>query len=183
MSQIFVPAASQPPPPLPPEVPTSFVGDIGSATPAANTLTVPGGTTTTNNTNGIQTSGAGATFTIQLTNRVPGSATTSDAVTPQNLYTFPLGATPGTYTFFARISAFNPTSALGAGYTSFAIVRTTGAAGTVLGSTVAIADEEGAMSGVLVENVVSGNDYILRATGYNGDTIRYVALTEFTFAS
>lgn len=169
--------------PVPPDVPTTFVADTGSATPAANTLTVPGGTTTANNTNGIQTSGAGATLTIQLTNRIPGSATTTDGVTPQNLYTFPLGATPGTYTFMARIAAFNDTSDLGAGYTSFAIVRTTGAAGTVLGSTVAIADEEGAMTGVLVENVVSGNDYILRATGYNADTIRYVALTEYVFAS
>jgi hypothetical protein len=169
--------------PVPPQVPTTFVGDTGSATPAANTLTVPGGTSTDNNTNGIQTSGSGATLTIELTNRVPGSATTNDDSTPQTLYTFPLGATPGTYTFFARVAAYNSTDTLGAGYTSFAIVRTTGAAGTVLGSTVAIADEEGAMSGVLVENNVSGNNYVLTATGLAGKTIAFVALTEYVFAS
>lgn len=170
--------------PVPPAVPTSFVADVGgSAVPAANVLTVPGGTTTANNTNGIRTSASGSTLTMQLTNRIPGSATTTDAVTPQTLYTFDMGATPGTYTFFVRIAAFNSTDALGAGYTSFAIVRTTGAAGTLLGSTVAIADEEGAMSGVLVENNVSGNNYVLTATGLAGKTINFVALTEYVFAS
>ena len=169
--------------PVPPTVATSFVTDSGVAVPAANILNVLGADTTANDVDGIITTGAGNTVSVTLTNRIPGAATTTDAVTPQTLYTFPMGATPGTYTFFVRIAAYNTTDALGAGYTSFAIVRTTGAAGTLLGATVAIADEEGAMSGVLVTNNVSGNNYVLEATGLAGKTINYVALTEYVFAS
>lgn len=78
MSQFFVGIATGT---LPPTVPTSFVTDVNSpAIPAANVLNEVGGSTSVNNNNGIQTDGSrrGNTLTIQLTNRVTVTATTSD---------------------------------------------------------------------------------------------------------
>jgi len=167
----------------PPEVPTTFTTDSGNATPAANILSVLGGTSTTNDTDGIRTTGSGSTVTIQLTNRFAGSGTSTDAVTPVTVASFPLGATPGEYTFFTRIAAYNSTDSLGASYTSFAGVRTTGAAGTVLGANVGLSTEEGAMIDVSVVNQVTGNTLEIVATGLAGKTINYVSLTEFVFAS
>lgn len=178
MSQIQVPVSSSPTVAI-----TYTADDATTATPADNNLNVFSADVDANNLNGIRSVASGSTVTYQLTNRITGTATTTDGITPVTIYSFSLGATPGTYTFLIRIAAFNSTDALGAGYTSFAIVRTTGAAGTVLGSSVGIADEEGAMTTVLVANQVTGNNYELVATGLAGKTINYVAVTEYVFAS
>lgn len=56
MSQIFTSSTSSPPPP---SVPTSFVTDDGTATPASNILNIIGGI-------GIETEGSGDTITINV---------------------------------------------------------------------------------------------------------------------
>ena len=169
--------------PVPPTVPTSFVTDSGTAIPAANILNVLGIDASTNDLDGVTTTGSGNTLNVVLTNRITGTATTTDAVTPVNIYTFPLGATPGTYLFNAKFVAYNLTDSLSAGYMSTASVRTTGAAGTVIDAANSFYSEEGAMSGTVITNSVSGNDLVLTVTGLAGKTIHYVALTDYIFVS
>lgn len=166
-----------------PSVPTSFATDSGTATPAANTITIVGDDTSANDNDGITTTGSGSTVTVLLTNRITGTGTTTDGVTPVTIYSFPLGAVPGTYLFTAECVAYDVTDALSSGYTSYAVVRTTGAAGTIISSSVGLITEEGIMSGVSVVNSISGNNLLLEATGLAAKTINYRALTTYTFVS
>jgi hypothetical protein len=144
-----------------------------------------GDDSTTNNTNGITVVGnAGTnTQTVTLTNRITGTATTTDDVTPQTIFSFPLGATPGTYLFFVKVTVFNVTDSLSAAYSSFRTIRATGAAGVSIGATTAFSDEEGAMTGIVVTNGLSGNNATLTATGLAGKTINYLALVDYIFIS
>lgn len=186
MSQFFIATTSGN---LPPSVPTSFSTDNGTATPAANILEVMAIDVTDNNVNGIQVegglvqTGAANRVQVQLTNRISGTATTTDGVTPQTVYSFPLGATPGTYLLSVRIVGFNVTDSLSASYSSFRNVRTTGVAAVTVGATTAFVDEEGAMTGVLVANGVSGNNATVTVTGLAEKTINWLALTEYIFIS
>lgn len=173
--------------PVPPDVPTEFETQNGTAIPSANLLIVNGIDSTENDLDGIIVkggvvgTGTSNKVDVVLTNRITGTATTTDAVTPQTVYSFPLGATPGTYNFFIRIVAYNQTSLLSASYTSFAAVRTTGAAGTLIGESTGMFEEEGAMTAYDVANSITGNTYELIVTGYNADTVVVVALTEYVF--
>lgn len=169
--------------PIPPEIPTTFTTHSGSATPAANNLNVFTSSTgeTSNNTKGITTSASGSTVSTILTNRVQGQANTSDA-TPTTLYTFSMGATAGTYLFFTRVVAFNTTDNTSSGYASYRCVRTTGAAGTLISAQSGLtAEEDATMNAASAVNSISGNDALLTVTGVAGKTIRWYALTEFTF--
>lgn len=172
--------------PVPPTVPTSFVTDVNSpAIPAANVLNVPGGQTSINNNNGIQTDGSSGsnTLTSQLTNRITGTATTNDAVTVQTIYSFPAGLIPGTYLLEVRVIGFNVTSNLSAGYTSYRVIRTDGATATLISANPGIISEEGAMTGVIVTNGTSANNITLTVQGYNADVIHWRALTTYVFVS
>lgn len=169
-----------------PDIETLTGNSGGAVGPDASfNINLLGDDSTNNNTNGITVVGSPGTntLTVTLTNRITGSGQTTDAVTPVTIYTFPLGATPGTYLFFTKIVAFNVTDNLSAGYSSFRVNRTTGAAASNIGSTTAFATEEGAMSGINVVNDVSGNNAILTVTGLAGKTINYIAVTEYIFVS
>jgi hypothetical protein len=170
--------------PVPPSVPTSFVADVGTAVPAANVLNVPGGSETADVTNGIQTTASGNTLVVNLTNRIPGSGTTTDETTPVTLYTFPLGAVPGTYLFSTTVVGYNTTSMISAAYASFRTVRTTGAAGVLVNAITNFISEEGTMTEALVTNSISGNNLILTAVGNApANTIDWKALTTYIFVS
>ncbi len=122
----------------------TITGDDSVAVPpTANNIFLVGGTTSVNNTNGIVTSGnAGtSTETINLSNRITGTATTTDAATPVVLTSFALGATPATYLLEIRIIAYNVTDALSAGYTSTSTIRTTGAAASEIDAAPGIISE------------------------------------------
>jgi len=84
--------------PVPPEVATSYVTDSGTAIPAANILNVPGNTTTANVSNGIQTTGSGNNLTVQLTNRLIGTATSTNG-SNADIITFDLGVSAAVYRF------------------------------------------------------------------------------------
>jgi hypothetical protein len=174
---------------LPTNVPTSFVTDINpSAIPAGNVLNVPGGSVTTNNPKGIQTDGSsgGATLTIELTNRITGTATTTDGATPQTLYTFLLGSTPGTYLFTVQGVAYNVTDDLAAGWNFEVCVRTSAAHnGLLVSSGNYFESEEGAMSGLVINFSASsaGNSISLVGTGLAGKTIDWRSVTTYIFVS
>lgn len=160
----------------PPEVATNYITDVNSpAVPSLNTLNVFGGTVTTDNPKGIQTDGSSGsnTLTVELTNRIQGTATTVGASTT-NVVTFPLGATPGTYFFNVTVAAFEPSTPAGAGYDTFTTIRTDGSAGTIIGDTDSIVHEDAALVATNAEFVVSTNSAIFQVTGVAGLTIDWV---------
>lgn len=194
MSQFFIDNISSGP--IPPQVPTSFTTDVGTAVPALNVIDVRGidnttafVTTNNNNVNGIVVIGgavqtnASNRIQVQLTNRIHGTATTTDGVTPVTIYTFDLGATPGTYMFFTRIVAYNLTDSISASYASFRGIRTTGAAGTLISANTQFISEETTMTNVTVANSIVGNNALLTAIGLAGKTIHWFAVTEYQFIS
>lgn len=168
--------------PVPPTVATQYVTDINSpAIPAANTLNVPGNQVTFSNDHGVQTDGSSGsnTLTVQLTNRIFGTATTTDGVTQTQVFSFALGASAGTYLFTINIIAYNRTSSLSAGYVDFAVIRTTGAAGSLILNQPAVLIEEGAMSGTAVTPTISGNNFVLDVVGLAASTIDWKALVTY----
>lgn len=167
--------------PVPPSVPTSFVTDSGTAVPAANILNVITNDTTANNANGIQDTGSGNTVTIFLTNRFHGSGTTVGATTA-DLVTFALGATPATYIFEITTAAFNPSTPAGAGYKTYATIRTTGVAGTLIDDQDSIINEDAALVTSDDNVIVSGNNAIFRVTGVVGLTIDWVTVGTYVRA-
>lgn len=177
MSQIYKSLMSGP---VPPTVPTSFVTDVNSpAIPAANVLNEIGGSTSVNNNNGIQTDGSsgGNTLTVQLTNRITGAITTTDA-TPTTLVSFALGATPAVFTFDVQIACFNVTDVNGDGYFISGSTRTDGATATLCGNPDKIENEE-VMDTANADMIVSGNNMVIQAIGIAGKTHRWRAVITY----
>lgn len=176
MSQIYKVVSSEP------SVADQYVTDSGTAVPVANILNVVGNETTANNNNGIETTGAGNTVTVLLTNRLQGSTTTVGAVNG-DIITFPLGVVAGTYTFEFKISSFEATNPASGGYAVAFVASTTGAAATVLGNLYSDALEDAPIMASSIDLDASVNSVILRVTGVVGLTINWSAVGSYTFVS
>ena len=100
---------------------------------------------------------------------IDGSGKTIGAVT-DDLITFDLGSTAGSYSIQVRAVGFESSTPAGCVYQIDGGVRTTGAAATLIGQTAEV-QEEAALTAATVELVVSGNDLIVRATGVAALTI------------
>lgn len=171
--------------PVPPDVPTSFVTDDGTAIPAVNILNVFGIDSTEDNNNGILTRAnpnLGNTVDIVLTNRITGTVTTVNA-TPTIISTFPLGAIPGVYTFDVQIAAYDVTDTAGVGYFIEGSIRTTGAAGVVVGTPDKVINEEAPTVTCDANLTVSGNNAVITVTGIAGKTINWRVLSIYIFVS
>ena len=166
-----------------PTVPTTFTTDSGNATPAANVINFLGIDSTENNANGISTSGSGNTVNVILTNRVQGSDAGIVGATTSDLVTLAAGATPGTYTFDIRGSAFESTTPAGAGFHIRGSARTTGAATSLIGSPDMITNKDAALAASNLDIVVSANNIIVQATGVAGLTTSFNTTGLFTFIS
>jgi hypothetical protein len=170
--------------PVPPEVPTSFLTQNGTAIPDANILIVYGLDSSEDNANGIIAKGGVAgtgvsnEMDIVLTNRLQSTGTTVGAVTA-DIVTFALSATPGTYKFHFEVAAFESTNPAGLGYSIEASIRTTGAAATVISTPDADEDEDAVLATADWDVIASGNNAILRVTGVAGLTINWGAVGSY----
>ena len=193
MSQIYKTLVSGGP--VPPEIPTSFPTNDGTAVPAANVLIIDAYDSEENDVNGITAKGgvaagdppgAGATnqVSIYLTNRFTGSVNTNDDTPEVLLVSFNLGATPGTYLFRTYVTVFNVTSNLSSAYTFQTCFRTDGATSTKISTGNLFVSEEGAMinAAVGLDNTPA-NTYTLLVTGLPASVIHWKSLTDFTFVS
>lgn len=166
--------------PIPPNIPTNFVENSGNATPSANILNILGGETNVNNDNGIRTVGSGNTVTIQLTNRITGTVTTTDA-TPTTLVSLSLGATPGVYLATGDVTAYDVTDAAGASYTFSGAAVTDGATATEIGSENKNIFEQAAMAAADFTFGVTGNTAYIQVIGIAGKTINWSCLFTYRF--
>lgn len=108
-----------------------------------------------------------------------GTATTVGAVTA-NVLTIPLGGTPGTFQFEARVKAFESTTPAGAGYNIFATIRTDGTNATVIGNQ-PIFNEDDVLEDADAYFIADGsNNAILQVLGVAGLTINWSGETEVT---
>lgn len=179
MSQIYKSLVSGP---VPPTVATSYVTNDGTAIPAANVLNVLGLDSTENNANGILTRAnpdLSNNLDIFITNRLQGSITTVGAASA-DIVTF-VPTVVGTYSLEYRTAAYNTTSLLGAGYSMFGAIRYDGVNSNICDTFDEILNEEGAMTAVDIEVVISGSSVILRATGYLAQTINWSSVGLYTF--
>lgn len=166
---------------IPPEVPEQFVTDDGTAIPAANSLNVNGGTSSIDNTNGIETQAnpnGGDNLDIVLTNRLTGSATSTNA-SVENLITFALGGTDASFRFNFLIAGRDTATNDSVGYTVFASAKTDGATASVVATPFTDNDEDPALLAATVNFVASANNVILQVTGVAGQTIAYKAVGSY----
>jgi len=178
--------------PSPPQVPTSFTTDVrdnnsalspGTAVPAANILQILGRDTNQNNDNGIRTDADpnnGNIIYVELTNRVSGQITTTDA-TPTSILSIPLGSVPGVYIIEGDLIGYDVTDAAGGAYTFIGAARTTGVVGIEIAAENKNVFEEVAMSAADFNFGVTGNTAFLEVIGLAGKQIDWSALFTYRF--
>lgn len=134
--------------------------------------------------NGLTTTGNPGTNTVTWTldNYYNQTATTNDAV-PNVTMTIPLGAVAGVYTIDVNVSAYNVTDSAAAGFSLFGTVKTSGAAGTLVGVPDKIVNNEVAMATSDANIIVSGNNMVIQVTGIAAKVINWRAITFYTFIS
>lgn len=145
------------------------IGSTGSA-PVLGTITSLDGSLDV-------TLGAG-TIDIKIADTAIGTAQTIGAVTADVL-TVPLGATPGTYQFEARVKAFESTTPAGAGYNIYGTFTTDGISATLVGDQ-PVFNEDPALAAGDAYFIASGNNAILQVLGVVGLTIDWSGETEIT---
>ena len=106
-----------------------------------------------------------------------GIGTTTGGVTV-NLISIPLGSTPGTFQFEARVKGFEATTPAGAGYNLFATFTTNGSIATLVGVQ-DIFNEDVILESADAYFTATGldNNAILQVLGVTGLTINWSAET------
>jgi hypothetical protein len=178
MSQFFLNTTAGP---IPPFIPTQFTADDATiGVPVANNFNLFSNDTSANNDNGIQTTtvapGSANHFT-QLTNRITGIVTTTDA-TITSIISFPLGLTPGTYYVFGNVQAFGAGPNAGA-YSYSGGYITDGVTATELGTEFHDTFETASM---LLSDIflnASANNCVLSVQGLAGSTIDWNSIMEY----
>lgn len=150
---------------LPPSVPTSFVTDSGTATPAANTLNVitPGGGTT-----GITTTGSGNNLTISLTNFSVGTGTTVGATTADLITISPTDLK--SFSVQSLIAGYDAANDQMYGGELLGTGRKNGTV-TIIGGPDKTIGNDAALVSADYDLVASGASFVVRVTGVAGRTI------------
>ena len=168
---------------LPPDVPTLFVTDNGTVIPAGHIVNINGGSTSANNSIGIQVIAAGDGSNnelIQLTNRITGFGSTVSAPSTVTLITFPLGAVPAAYQITVNTigRAVPPGIQPGVvGVFETLTVYTDGTTATLVNTIKTLQDVVG-LTPVLAYTSVVGNTVIVQGFGSPGyDVSWYSQLT------
>jgi hypothetical protein len=156
-----------------PQIPTQFVGNVGVAIPIGNVLEILGDVD-----QGLTTIASGNTVEITFTNRLQGIATSINGST-EDLITFTLQATPGSYRFDFQITGRDTTTNDALGYTMFCSARTDGITATVVATPFTDTDEDSSLISASLAFVASGNDVIVQVTGVVGQTINYKCLGNY----
>jgi hypothetical protein len=118
------------------------------------------------------------TIDLSVTDTHNGTATTVGATTA-NIITIPLGGTPGTFQFEARVKAFESTTPTGAGYNVFATFITDGTTATLIGNQDTF-NESTTLDTADSYFLASGNNAVLQVLGVTALTINWVAETQIT---
>jgi hypothetical protein len=120
-----------------------------------------------------------------INSSVSGVVTTVGAVTAP-LFTIPLGAVPGTYTFEIDVAGFcfaGPDAPGTVGYTLVGSVRTTGAAAVLVMGQALDEFEEPALTAGDVDINVAANNALINITGVIADSIRWSGTVKYVFQS
>jgi hypothetical protein len=155
---------------------TSINADSGSVTPvlgAVNIQGYPG--------SGVSTQGSGNTLYINVSGQV-GTGTTSGATTI-SLISIPMGSSAGTYVVSAIIAGWDATSSLGVNYLLAGAAKTNGSAATLIPGQALDEFEDVALTAATVSLGVSGNNFVINATGVAGETIHWRASISYTYTS
>lgn len=179
MSQFFVNSSGSSPPPV---VVETLTGDTGIATSSANNINVPGGTSSANNTNGVTTTGSGSTLTVSLTNRIPGSVSTTTTGT-SNILSFTPPLLPGIYKLFIEVAGWDNADATGSTYELSGAVKADGAGGLLtVGSPTRFMNGDDTVFNISQVDVSVGGGVInVTATGLSGKTIKWTGLLTYVF--
>jgi len=121
-------------------------------------------------------------FVSLVSGATTGSVTTIGAVTG-DVITFPLGVTPGMWTFVAISSGFDSATPSAGGYEVIGSARTDGVTATIVGVPDTTDNEDPAFNAADIDIIASGNNAILRVTGVAGLTINWTAQMRSQFAS
>lgn len=178
MSQIIKNLASGGP--LPPDIATSYVLDVGTAIPAANILNVNGFSVETDTVYGLQTIASpdmSNELEIALTNRFYGTTSTIGIGTSTiMLLTLALGMGNLSYRFQAEIVGRDVGSGQTVGYTIFGSAKTNGATASIVETPYQDIDQDSPLFSSTLSIVTSGNNILFNVTGTLGFLINYRGL-------
>ena len=161
-------------------------GDINQITPDVGTVIIPvagninliGGQTSANTDFGIRTSGAADTGTIQLTNRLTGTVTTSNA-TPTTIITVTLAASQTSYSMSGVVTVIVPATGDSASYDFQAAFKTSGVVAAEIGTEYPTTFEDTSLAPADITISASGNTVILQVIGVAATTIHWDAILNY----
>ncbi len=166
MSQIYKAVTSGV---LPPDVPTTFQADSGTATPAANILNIvtPGG-----GTQGIITTGSGNTITITLQSQIVGTGTTVGATTADLITVTPTDLK--SFSIQSLVAGYDTANDQMIGGELLGTGRKNGTV-TIVGTPDKTEEADAALSTGSYDLIASAGNFIVRVTGVAGRTIDWSA--------
>ena len=175
MSQIYKSVSSAP------SVPTSFVTDSGTATPAADILNV---VTPGSGTQGIMTSGAGSTITITLTDTMmTGTAQTIGATNANLTPVIALATSNSVANIRANIAGYAKTAGLALGGEIIGAVRNVGGVLTILQTSDLTQNNDSLLSPWTASFSLSGTNIQVQVTGVATYTINWTGVIDVVIAT